>query len=61
MVEKSRLSDDFLTERLVGFGSARGRALLGETSFDKLKAVQEFLSGRGYSEFDGKGKTEVIL
>jgi hypothetical protein len=48
MKEKSEIFDDFLTERLAGFESARGRALLGETPFDKLEAVQDFLSGQGY-------------
>jgi hypothetical protein len=47
MEEKSKLSDDFLSEYLMGFGSTRGCALLGKTSFDKMEAVQNFLSEQG--------------
>jgi hypothetical protein len=47
MEEKSKISD-FLSEHLAGFGSTRGCALLGKVPFDKLKAVQDFLSGHGY-------------
>jgi hypothetical protein len=47
MEEKSKISDGFLTGYLTGFGSSRGYALLGKTPFDKLKAVQGFLSGQG--------------
>jgi glutaredoxin len=48
MEEKRKISDDFLTEYLVDFGSSRGCTLLGKTSFDKLKAVQDLLSGQGH-------------
>jgi hypothetical protein len=54
MGEKRKISDDFLTEYLVGFGSTGGCAFLGKTSFDKLKTVRDFLSGRGFGKFDGK-------
>jgi hypothetical protein len=47
MEEKCKYSD-FLAEYLTGFGSTRGCALLGKTPFDKLKAVQDFLSGHDY-------------
>jgi hypothetical protein len=47
MENKSKISDDFLTEYLVGFGSTRGCALMGKTPFDKLKTVQDFLLERG--------------
>jgi hypothetical protein len=46
MEDKSKISD-FLSEYLTGFGSTRGCALLGKAPFDKLKAVQDFLSGHG--------------
>jgi hypothetical protein len=58
MEEKSKISDDFLTEYLIGFGSARGCALMGKTPFDKLEAVQTFLSERGFAKFNGKGRTD---
>jgi hypothetical protein len=51
MEEKSKISDDFLSEYLIGFGNTRGCALLGKTPFDKLKTVQNFLLEY---EFDGK-------
>lgn len=47
MEERSKISD-LLSEYLVGFGSTGGCALLGKTPFDKLKAVQDFLSGQDY-------------
>jgi hypothetical protein len=56
MAEKGKIFKDFLTEYLMGFGSARGCALLGKTDFDKLKVVRDFLSGQGLGEFDGKGE-----
>jgi hypothetical protein len=62
MEEKSKIPDNFLAECLVGFGSSRGCAFLGKTRFDKLKAVQRFLSGRGFGEFDGKDpKTDKFI
>jgi hypothetical protein len=57
MEEKSEIFD-LLAEYIVGFGSARGCALLGETLFDKMKAVQDFLLEQGFTEFNGKGKTD---
>jgi nitrate reductase NapAB chaperone NapD len=56
MEEKSKISDDFLTEHLIGFGSTRGCALMGKTPFDKLETVQNFLLERGFAEFDGEDK-----
>jgi hypothetical protein len=44
--EKSEIRRGFLDEYLTGFGRAKGCALLGESPFDKLKAVQDFFQGR---------------
>jgi hypothetical protein len=50
-MEKDKISgNDFLAEYLTDFGSTRGCALLGKTSFDKLKTVREFLSGQGVTD-----------
>jgi hypothetical protein len=46
-IEKCKISD-FLSEYFTGFGSTRECALLGKTPFNKLKAVQDFLSGHAY-------------
>jgi hypothetical protein len=58
MEEKVEICNNFLTECLMSFGNTKGCAFLGKTPFDKLKAVQDFLSGRGFSEFDEKGRID---
>jgi hypothetical protein len=50
--------NDFLTEYLTGFGSTRGCALLGKTAFNKLEAVRNFLSERGFVELGGEGEAD---
>jgi hypothetical protein len=56
-MEKGKMpGNDFLTEYLMGFGSTRGCALLGKTSFDKLKITRNFLSEQGLGELDDEDK-----
>jgi hypothetical protein len=50
--------NDFLTEYLMGFGSIRGCALLGKTSFDKLKITRNFLLEQGFGELNDEGKLD---
>jgi len=52
------LSDEFLEEYLVPFGSKRGCALLGKTKFDKLEIVKNFLEGQSFVIHDCKGKAQ---
>jgi hypothetical protein len=58
MEGRSKISDDFLTEHLRGFGSTRECALLGKAPFDKLETVQDFLSERSFTKLNHERKTD---